>query len=91
MSTFRDLSGNGKGVVVEPPINAVDLSTTDYTVLGKSRRLRATGAGNIILRSPGGDSDVTIAVAANESLNVRPGTIIRRTGTTATGLATTDF
>lgn len=91
MSTIRDLSGNGRGVVVEPPINTVDLSTTDYTVLGKSRRLRATGAGNLVIRSPGGDSDVTIAMNAGETIHIRPGTVIRRATTTATGLVTTDF
>jgi hypothetical protein len=91
MSTFRDLSGNGKGAVIEPTINAVDLSATDYTVLGKSRRLRVQGAGNVIIRPPGGDADITLAAGALESIHLRPGTIIRRTGTTATGLVTTDF
>ena len=91
MPTIKDLSGNGIGVFVEPPMNAVDVSTGDYTVLGKSRRLRVTGAGNVIMRSPGSISDITIAANAGESIPIVPGTIIRQTGTTATGMATTSY
>jgi hypothetical protein len=91
MTTVRDLSGNGKGVVVEPHSNVVDISATDYTVLGKTRRVRVTGAGNLIYRPAGGDADITVAALAGESFPIRPGAVIRRTGTTATGMVTTDF
>jgi uncharacterized protein (AIM24 family) len=86
MSTYRDLSGNGAGVVVESKINAIDLSTTDATVSGKTQYLRANGAGNVIIRSPGSSVDVTIPAKDGEYIPVEPGTIVRRTGTTTTSL-----
>lgn len=87
MTLVRDLSGNGTGINLNNRSDgsAVDLSVADAIVNG-SNRLYATGAGNIILRYPNGNADVTIAVAANSTIPISPGVIVRKTGTTATGL-----
>lgn len=87
MPGFRDLSNNGRGVFVEPHMAPIDLSVTDAIIPGKMRRLRVTGAGNVIMRPAGSDADMTIAANAGELLTITPGTIIRKTGTTATGLS----
>jgi hypothetical protein len=86
MTGFRDLSGNGIGVEVLPPMVSVMPAGADTTVPGKMTSMRAKGAGNIILRPPGGLSDITLAVVDGEYVPVNPGTIIRSTGTTVTAL-----
>lgn len=86
MGTIRDLSGNGSGVFVEQKINTIPFSTGDATVSGKTRYLRANGAGNITIRSPGASADVVIPAKDGEYLPVEPGTIVRQTGTTVTSL-----
>lgn len=89
MTTYADLSGNGKGVVVEPKINNIDLSTTDATIAGKTKFLRVNGAGNVIIRPAGGGADITIAAKDGEYIPITSGAVIRRTGTTVTSLMST--
>lgn len=86
MPNINDLSGNGKGVFIEPKINTIDLSTTDAVVPNKTTYLRANGAGNITVRPAGGSADITIAAKDGEYLPIDPGSIIRRAGTTVTSL-----
>lgn len=86
MGLIRDRSGNGVGVEVEDPLTTVDFSTGDKTVAGKARYLRANGAGNVIVRTPGASVDKTIPAKDGEYIPVQAGTIVRQTGTTVTGL-----
>ena len=91
MGLFRDLSGNGSGVVVEPQNALVNVASADATIAGKMSRLRATGAGNITMRPAGATADIVIPILAGETIPISPGTIIRTTGTTATGLTSSSF
>jgi hypothetical protein len=86
MALVKDLSGNGSGVDLNRNGrgDAVDISSTDYTINGN--RLYATGAGNAVLRYPGSTADITVPMTANSIFPVAPGTIVRKTNTTATGL-----
>ncbi len=86
MALIRDLAGNSVGITIPSQMNTMDLSTTDATVPIRTNFLRVGGAGNIILRPVGGGADITIAVTAGEYLPIDAGTVIRRTGTTATGI-----
>jgi hypothetical protein len=86
VARYNDRSGNGIGVDLNSNGrgDTVDLSTTDYTANGQ--RLFVTGAGAVVMRYPGSTADVTITAPANSLLPIAPGTIIRKTGTVATGL-----
>lgn len=87
MTQVRDLSNNGYGVNLNNrgEGGAVDLSVADATV-NNGNRLLVGGAGNVIIRLPNGAADATIAAIAGQSIPIVPGTIVRKTGTTATGL-----
>lgn len=86
MTTYRDLSGNGKGIEVEPHINTINFAAGDVIIPGKTRYLRSNGAGNITLRPAGGGADIIIAAKDGEYIPVVPGTVVRQTGTSVTGL-----
>jgi hypothetical protein len=90
MALVRDLSGNGAGVQQNQRgfSTPVDLSSTDATI-NNANVLYAGGAGNIILRAPNSPADVTYAAIAGILIPIAPGTIVRKTGTTATGLVAT--
>lgn len=87
MPQVNDLSGNGAGVNLNNrgEGTSIDISVTDATIKN-ANRLYATGAGNVVMRLPGSNADVTVAVAANSTTPIAPGTIIRKTNTTATGM-----
>jgi hypothetical protein len=88
MVAYRDLSYNGPGGVSlnqNGRGDAVDISTTDYSVVS-GNRLFVTGAGNLVLRYPSSSADITITAPVNSLFPVVPGTIIRKTGTTTTGM-----
>ena len=82
MGTFRDLSGNGAGVVIDPKMSSMNLAVTDAVVPAKTNYLRANGTGNITLRPAGGDADIIIPAKDGEYIPVDPGSIVRKTGTT---------
>jgi hypothetical protein len=84
---IRDLSLNGKGVNLNsmPEAGAVDLSSTDFTV-NHGNVIAVGGAGNVILRAPGSNADYTVAAIAGQSIPIASGSVVRKTGTTATGL-----
>lgn len=86
MTLYRDRSGNGVGVEVEQNINTIDFATGDKTIPGKTRYLRANGAGNIVIRPAGASADITIAAKDGEYIPVTPGSIVRQAGTGVTGL-----
>lgn len=90
MTLFIDRSRNGVGVDLNSngSVKAVDLSSTDATV-GGGNIILVGGAGNVIMRGPADSADVTIAAVAGQAIPVTPGTVIRKTGTTATGLVST--
>lgn len=86
MALFRDLSGNGTGVTIDPSMTTVDFSTGDKPIAARMNYLRAAGAGNIIMRHPGSEADITVPVKDGEYIPVQSGTIIRQTGTSVTSL-----
>lgn len=87
MAQFNDLSRNGQGVNLNQNGrgDAIDISSADATVIS-GNRLFVTGAGNVVLRYPSSSADITIAAPASGLIPVVPGTIIRKTGTAATGM-----
>lgn len=90
MGLVRDLSGNGAGVTIDPKFTTVLFSTGDKAIPSKMNYLRANGAGNIVIRTPGGDADITIPAKDGEYIPIDPGTIVRQTGTTVTSLFATN-
>jgi hypothetical protein len=87
MTLVRDLSGNGSGVNLNnyglgDPISVAGGDVT----IANATRLRVGGAGNVVLRYPNSTADITVPGAANEYIPIAPGTIVRQTNTTATGL-----
>lgn len=86
MATYRDLSGNGLGVVVEPKISSILPAGADVVVPAKTTVMRSKGAGNIVFRPAGGSADITLTVVDGEKTQIDPGSIIRNTGTTVTAL-----
>jgi hypothetical protein len=89
MTTIKDRSGNGQGVVVDQPLNTIAFSGGDVTVPNNANYLRAAGAGNVIVRVPGSTADITIPAKDGEYIPTQPGTIVRQTGTTVTSLLAT--
>lgn len=89
MSIYRDLSGNGNGVQIDPSIISIS-TAADFTMPNNVSRVRAGGAGNLILRAPGSTADITVPVAAGETIPVPAGAIIRSTST-ATNLVGVDW
>jgi hypothetical protein len=74
---------NPKGEVFN--LEAVNISDED-AVLDNGKYLRVNGAGNVVLRAPGSDANVTIPAKDGEYIPVAPGYIVRKTGTTVTSL-----
>jgi hypothetical protein len=87
VAQFKDLGGNGAGVSLNQNGrgDAVDISSTDYAVKS-GNRLFVTGSGTVAMRFPSSTADITITPPANSIIPVVPGTIIRKTGTAATGM-----
>jgi hypothetical protein len=83
---YNDLSRNGQGVDLNRNGrgDTVDISATDFVANGQ--RLFVTGAGAVVLRYPNSTADITITAPANGLLPIVPGTVVRKTGTVATGM-----
>lgn len=88
MAQFKDLSLNGQGVNLNSMGEgaAVDISAADATIRN-ANILLVGGAGNVIMRYPQSSADVTIVAIAGQAIPITSGTIVRKIGTTATGLA----
>lgn len=89
MTRFRDLSGNGTGVEVEPKFTSVPFAAGDQTISGKMRYLRANGAGNVTIRPAGASADIVVPAKDGEYIPIDPGTIVRNAGTTVVSLLAT--
>lgn len=83
---FIDRSGNGYGANVDPETSVVDVSAGDVRLPSGCTHIRATGAGNLVFRPAGASADMTIAMVAGELIPIDGSSLIRQTGTTATGL-----